>query len=513
LRPPRTAARAVVALTAALVIAGCSAGSGGTNSGGSDTLVLGSTVVPQSFDPAGVGDANYVPYAQVAYDSLIYRTADNKYEPMLATEWTFSDGNRVLSLTLRDGVTFSDGSPFNAEAVKANLEHFQQGGGPLATQLASLDKVAVVDDKHVEIHLKSPIPDLVYNLSDAAGRMASPKALNDPNLKTVPVGTGPYVMDTKRTVQGSSYVFTARDDYWKKDLQKFDQVEFKIFTDEVALLNALKSRQVMAGNLSSQDNIAEAGAAQMKILHPEYHISWAGLVLFDRTGAIVPAMADVRVRKAMAHAINTQAILDAIFLGNGKLTNQIFNEASPANDEALDGTYEYDPEAAKKLLAEAGQANGFDITMPAVNGFMTPALQEAIKTQLGAVGIKVTFKTVEVSNFVNELLAGKFAASYFFLGSVPTDWFVVQSYLTKNSAWNPLHATDPTLQQLIDSIPSATPEEQEKAFGEINRFVVDNVWFDPWLWVEENYAVVGDIDVKLQQGQNIPSIYNYSPLN
>jgi peptide/nickel transport system substrate-binding protein len=96
---------------------------------------------------------------------------------------------------------------------------------------------------------------------------------------------------------------------------------------------------------------------------------------------------------------------------------------------------------------------------------------------------------------------------------VPTDWFVVQSYLTKDSPWNPLHATDPTLQQLIDSIPSASPAEQEKAFGEINRFVVDNAWFDPWLWVEENYAVVGDIDVTLQQGQNIPSIYNYSPAN
>jgi peptide/nickel transport system substrate-binding protein len=522
LRSIRTATHAVVALTAALALASCTGGSGTdaddnpdetVDDGGSASLVLGSTVVPQSFDPAGVGDANYVPYAQAAYDSLIYRTPDGAYEPMLATEWSFSDDNLVLSMTLRDDVTFSDGAVLDAAAVKANLEHFQQGGGPLAGQLGSLEDVVVVDDTHVEIHLSSPIPDLVYNLSDAAGRMASPDALESPDLQTVPVGTGPYVMDADRTVQGSSYVFTAREDYWNPDLQKFDSVEFKIFTDEVALLNALKSGQVMAGNLSSQDNIAEAEAAGIEILNPEYHISWAGLIMFDRTGAIVPQMADVRVRQAMAHAIDTQAILDAIFLGNGKLTNQIFNEASPAYDEALDGEFSYDPDRAKELLAEAGYADGFAITMPAVSGFMTPALQEAIKTQYGEVGITVNFETVEISSFINDLLSGKYAVSYMFLGSVPTDWFVVQSYLTESSAWNPLHATAPDLQELIDSIPSASDEEREQAFAEINQFVVENVWFDPWLWVEENYAVVGDVDVELQNGQNIPSIYNYSPID
>ena len=521
LRSLRTAT-AVATLTAALALAGCTGGAGEgtddgpdetTDGGGATSLVLGSTVVPQSFDPAGVGDANYVPYAQVAYDSLIFRTPDGEYEPMLATEWEFSDDNLVLSLTLRDDVTFSDGVAFDGDAVKANLEHFQQGGGPLAGQLGTLEEVVVVDETHVEIHLSSPIPDLVYNLSDAAGRMASPDALESPDLQTVPVGSGPYVMDAERTVQGSSYVFTARDDYWNPDLQKFEEVEFKIFSDEVALLNALKSGQVMAGNLSSQDNIAEAEATGIEILNPEYHISWAGLIMFDRTGAIVPEMADARVRQAMAHAIDTQAILDAIFLGNGKLTNQIFNEASPAYDEALDEEFAYDPERAQELLANAGYADGFSLTMPAVTGFMTPALQEAIKTQFGAVGITVNYETVEISSFINDLLAGKYAVSYMFLGSVPTDWFVVQSYLTENAAWNPLHATDPELQALIDAIPAASDDERQQAFAEINQFVVENVWFDPWLWVEENYAVTGDIDVELQRGQNIPSIYNYSPTN
>lgn len=523
MRSIRSTVRFAVALTAALALAACTGGSNeptdtgtgagptGGSSGEPQRLVLGSTVTPQSFDPAGVGDANYVPYAQVAYDSLILRTPEGEFEPMLATDWQFSDDNLVLTLTLRDDVTFSDGTAFDAEAVKANLEHFHAGGGPLAGQLGTFDSAVVVDPTHVEIRLSSPIPDLVYNLSDAAGRMASPAALDSADLQTVPVGSGPYVMDTARTVQGSDYVFTARDGYWNPDLQKFDEVEFKIFADEVALLNALKSGQVMAGNLSSQDNITEAKNAGIAILNPEYHISWAGLIMFDRTGAIVPELADVRVRQAIAHAIDTEAILDAVFLGNGTLTSQIFNEASTAYDPGLDDDLAYDPELAKSLMADAG-VSGFDLVLPTVTGFMTPALTEAIKTQLGEIGITVTYETVEFSNFISELLAGKYAISYMFLGAVPTDWFVVQSYLTPTSAWNPLKATDPELQALIDSIPGGTDAEREEAYAEINAFVVENAWFDPWLWVEENYAVAsGDIDVTLQTGQNIPSIYNYAP--
>lgn len=510
-RSLRRAVGAVAALSTAFVLVACGGESSEDSPAGTDTLVLGSTATPQSFDPAGVGDANFVPYAQAAYDTLIYRTPKNEYEPMLATEWEFSDDNLLLSLTLREGVTFSDGTPFNAEAVKANLEHFASGGGPLATQLATFDSAQVVDDTHIEVQLSAPIPDLIYNLSDAAGRMASPKALGDPGLQTVPVGTGPYVMDVESTVQGSTYAFTARKDYWKPELQEFEKIDFKIFTDEVALLNALKSGQVQAGNLSSQDNITEAERAGIEILHPEYHISWAGLIIFDRTGKLVPELADVRVRRAIAHAVDGQSILDAVFLGNGAPNAQVFNEASPAYDPALNETYAYDPDLAKSLLAEAGYSDGFTLTMPVVSGFMAPALQEAIKTQLDAVGITVKYETIDSANFISDLLAGKYPVSYMFLGSVPTDWFVVQSYLKPDSAWNPFGAQAPKLDALIEAIPPASEDERDQLYSEINKFVVDNAWFTPWFWVEENYAVASDaIEVELQQGQNVPSIYNYS---
>src|SRR5699024_9757394 len=156
-----------------------------------------------------------------AYDTLILREPDGEYVPMLAESWEFSNENRTITLDLRDDVSFSDGEPFDAEAVVANFEHFAEGTGPLSTQLSGFESAEAVDEYTVEATFEEPIPDLVYNLSDAAGRMASPASLDDESLATVPVGTGPYVMDVDATVNGSVYTLTAREDYWNADLQKF----------------------------------------------------------------------------------------------------------------------------------------------------------------------------------------------------------------------------------------------------------------------------------------------------
>lgn len=504
----RDLAAGAAALVAALVISGCTPSADGGGSDQADALRLGSTVGPQSWDPAQIGDANYVPYAQAAYDSLILREPDGSLVPMLATEWEFSDDNRTVELTLRDDVTFSDGTEFNADAVKANFEHFATGSGPLATQLIGLESVDVVDDTHVSATFSAPIPDLEYNLSDAAGRMASPAALDDESLATVPVGTGPYVMAESETVQGSTYTFTAREDYWAPQLQKFDRIVFQVYQDQTSMLNALKSGQVDAGNLFGIDIVDEAKASGIEIMQPDVHISWMGLLLFDRAGETIPELGDVRVRQAIAYALDRDAFIKAV-QPEGVETDQIFNEGSAAYQDSM--TYDYDLEKAKSLMSEAG-VDGFTITIPSSGGGLPDATtQTALTEQLGAIGITVEFENVDSSSFIGDLLSGKYPIAFMVLGAVPTDWFVVQSYLTPNSAWNPYKVSDPELQGLIDAIPGQSDDERSESFAAINQFVLDNVWFAPIFWAAENYAVAGPIDVELQTGQNVPSLYNYSP--
>jgi len=513
-RPERLVAIAVAALSV-VALSGCvtdgASGGGGAGGSANSTLSIGSTVAPQSWDPADIGDANYKPYAQAAYDTLILREPDGEYVPMLAESWELSNENRTITLELREDVTFSDGEKFDAEAVIANFEHFSEGTGPLSTQLTGFESAEAVDEFTVQASFTNPIPDLVYNLSVAAGRMASPASLDSADLATVPVGTGPYVMDVDDTVQGSTYTLTPRDGYWNPDLQKFEKVEFRIFEDESALLNALRSGQVDAGNLTNPDNVQGAESAGLTLLKPEAHISWFGLIIFDRDGEVVPELADPRVREALAWAIDRKTLASvALGIDDGAIDTQIFNEGSPAWSEELTDRYHYDPEKAKELMAEAG-VDGFTLTMPA-SSLLSQGVLTGIKKNFAEIGVEVVWEDVPSQSFINNMLSGNYATSVMILGSVPTDWFVVQSYLAEDAAWNPYGTTDEDLQALIDAIPAQSEEQRDESFRKINEFVIENNWFEPWFWGEENFAINdGAVSVELQHQQNVPSIYNYSP--
>jgi peptide/nickel transport system substrate-binding protein len=483
-----------------------------TGPAASSTLTLGSIIAPQTFDPAGVGDTNFVPYAQTVYDSLIRRDPSGKYVPMLAKDWKIGAGNTSVTINLRKGVTFSDGTAFDAAAAKSNLEHFKAGNGPLSSELARLSTVDVVDADTLTLHYASPDPDILYSLSDAAGRMASPKALRDSKaLATTPIGSGPYVMDTSATVQGSTYTFTARKGYWDKSLQKFGKVVFKVFPDEVSLLNALQSKQVDAANLTGTDNRKAAAAAGIKHLDTDSGISWFGMIIFDRSGTVVPALGDVRVRKAIALSFNVPQIQKALLGGTGTPTNQIFSQSIPGYDKSLDGSFNYNVSKAKKLMAEAGYADGFDLTLP-INANTAPAAQENFRNSLGALNIKVTFQNLgTVPQYLSGLQSGKFAASPALFSATPTAWRVIQSYVQPSAPWNPFHTSSPELDKLIAKYPASTAAQAPGVVTEISKYLVDNVWFIPWAFAQEQYFVSGNVDVKLQAGQNIPSIYNYAP--
>ena len=198
--------------------------------------------------------------------------------------------------------------------------------------------------------------------------MGSPKALGTEGIKTEPVGCGPYVMDKAATVKDSQSVFTARKDYWNKDLQKFQKLTFKILVDLTARTNALVSGQVDATLLDPKTG-KQAEGAKMKLAANE--VDWQGLLLLDRDGAKNPALRNVKVRQAINYAFDRKTILDQVMLGQGTPTSQPFGKASGAWTEELENYYSYDPAKAKQLLKEAGYENGVTLEVPSVPGFET----------------------------------------------------------------------------------------------------------------------------------------------
>lgn len=499
-----------VAVVAALALTGCAGGgaapapSGDGQRGG--TLTIGALADVTSWDPAQAHVGHALQPYQAPYDTLILREPDGTLSPMLATEWSYNDDRTQLTIDLRTDVTFSDGEVFNADAVQANFDHFKAANGRQAAQLAAYESTEVVDEDTVVVTLATPDPAFEYYLSQAAGLMGSPAALDTEGISTAPVGSGPYEMDTQGSVTGSQYTFTAREDYWNPELQKFDKIVFKVLTDPTARLNALVSGQVDATLLEARA-IAQAEGAGKTLT--AYQTDWAGLLLMDRDGAQVPALADVRVRQAINHALDRDALLETLALDQGTTTGQVFGPDSGAFVEEIDDLYPYDPDKARELLEDAGFGDGFEFSVPTVPGFET--ILAVVGQQLADVGITMTPQSIPPQNLVSDLGAAKFPATFFFLFQ-GEPWVAINQMISTSALYNPFDSTTPELQELIDAVQYGGDESAELA-KEVNRYVTENAWFAPVYRPDQIFFTDGKkITVEPQIQQAVPSIYNFSPI-
>jgi peptide/nickel transport system substrate-binding protein len=496
---------AVVAV-AALALTGCSASDTSSSGSGSDTLTLGVIVQNTTFEAANISFANESPYGQAVYDTLLKEDPTGKLLPSLATEWSYNDDNTVLTLTLRDDVKFTDGTAFNADAAAQNLTRFRDGTSPNASFLAALGTATAVDATTVELTLTQPDPALLHYLSQNAGMQESPAAFGAADVQTNPVGSGPYILDTAKTVVGTSYEFTKNPDYWDPDSVHYDNLSIKVFADSTSMLNAIKGGQVNGAKLADNTNNAEVEAAGYTI-NP-FELDWTGLIIFDRDGSMNPALADVRVRQALNYAIDTKAMLTAVGEGLGTPTTQIFPTTSAAYDEDLDSRYAFDPAEAKKLLAAAGYADGLTLEMPSTS-LGNPAVFTLIQQQLKDVGITVNY-TDTGTNFIADLLAPKYGVTWMQLQQ-DADWALINFELTPNASFNPTKYQDPTVDALVATIGTGTEDEADAALKELNAYIVEQAWFAPWYRVQSSYATDAKTSALMQAGNAYPYLWNITP--
>ncbi|WP_221583507.1 ABC transporter substrate-binding protein [Microbacterium sp. G2-8] len=511
MRRTRIMSMAAATAAAALTLTACGGSSGddggGTSADGTAPLLsLGALLEPTSWDPAQANEGHLAPIYQSLYDTLIKREPDGELSPMLATEWSWSDDELALTLELRDDVTFSDGVAFDAEAVVANIEHFQQANGPMLGNLSAVESAEAVDTHTVVLHLASPDPDLPDSLANAGGYMASPDALAAGTIETEPAGSGPYTYDQDGSVAGSTISFTRTEAYWGEDLP-YDEVEFQILTDETARLNALTSGQVNFTALNRAASALQATGAGLN-MEEDFTVNWAGILFFDRDGAIQPEFEDPRVREALALAIDRQALVDVGWEGLGETTSQVYGPDSNAYDEELESAYEYDPERAEELLAEAG-AGDMTITFPTTAVF-EPVLYDAIFQNWEDIGVTVKTEQWGPGEAIPSMMRGEYAASFFTLAQ-RSDWGTVKFLLAEDASWNPLGSTDPELQDLIDAYPAASEEERPQVARDINTWIVENDWFAPIARPGTFNLWDDTVDVEVQTRQAVPSIYNFAP--
>lgn len=498
-----TAAALVLAATAA-----CGGGSGDDGASGSGLLRLGVVKAPESMAAKDADWGPLSPYAQAVYDSLLGQKPDGEVVPGLATEWSYNDDKTVLTLKLRTGVKFTDGTAFDAEAAAQNLLRNQKGAH-IGTALALVEDAKAVDPQTLQITLKEPDPALLVSLAQVAGLQESPKRFDTPDEKTLPVGTGPYVLDTDRTVVGSKYVYTKNSGYWNKDQQHYDELQINVYENPSAGVNALKGRQIDVAQIqNAQRKEAEAvGYSVMEAGAP----TWTGLLLFDREGKLNPALGEVKVRQAINHAIDAKAMVKALALQDEAApTNQIFAPGSPAYDPALDTAYPYDPAKAKQLLAEAGHPDGVTIKMPLMQAAGSAAA-DLTKQYLGDVGIKVEYVNETLQSAVPKILGGAYPVTVFSLNAEINVWRAATTSLSPSALYNPLHSTDSKVASLLKTVQTGDDGQAAEAGKQLNEHLVEQAWFAPWVRFTGFVTASGATSVTPQDDNAYPLLQNIKP--
>jgi peptide/nickel transport system substrate-binding protein len=492
-----------MALAGLLLISGCAAGEPEADS---SRLVLGTPMAPVSFAASAGEWANRAPFYEAVYDTLLRIDPEGTIVPNLATEWSYNDDNTVLTLALREDVLFTDGSAFNAEVAKENLERFKNGVSPAAGHFTTLESVETTGEYSVELTLSEPNPALLIYLATDPGLQQSAESFDNPDLETNPVGSGPYVLDTAATVTNSTYVFTKNEGYWDPDRQVYDEIVINVYTDPTAVINVIKAGEANGVILPNNSGLAEVENAGWTINAHELDV--AGLYLWDRGGALAPELADIRVRQAINHAFDREALLQGLESGYGSPTTQLFPERSVAYDPELDEMYPYDPELAKDLLAEAGYPNGFTLSMPSSSLF-NPALLTLMSQQLADIGITVEY-TDTGNNFIADLFAQKYPASYMTLQQ-QADWPHIQFLLSATAQFNLFGVDDPVADELIRTIQYGTDAERDDALRALNRLTVENAWHSVWYRVQGSYATDPTTVTTMQPGTPYPSIFSFHP--
>jgi peptide/nickel transport system substrate-binding protein len=363
------------------------------------TLRVALSTFPNTLDAPITAERNAHNASRGIFDSLVWVNDEGEIEPELAESWEISDDGLEYIFHLREGVTFHNGEPFNADAVVFSWERYRDPALEWNERWQMADSVEKVDDYTVKITTVEPKPLLLRTIA-VSWEIVPPKyfeEVGEVEFGIKPVGTGPF--EFVEWVQGDHITLKANPNYWREGYPKVAEVIFRPIPESSTRVAAIQTGEVdIVGRLSSEEAKSLLGAPGVQVIR--YPVARVYYIAFNNlTTGVGQPTEDPKVRQAMNYAVDVQAIVDALFDGYAKPSTGFV-----ATGELGYGAVEpfgYDPDQAKALLAEAGYTDGFEMDMACPAGAYThfEEVCEAIVGYLAEVGIAVNLEIMESGHY------------------------------------------------------------------------------------------------------------------
>ncbi len=425
-----------------------------------DSVSIGMTLEPPHLDPTGGSPAQAireVTYLNI-YEGLVRLDRSGAIQPLLATSWALSSDGLTYYFRLRDEVSFHDGTAFTAETAKFTLERAMAADSTNSQKwiFAPITGIEAPDARTLVVKLKEPTANFLYGLAWGDAVMFHPNSVA--NNKTSPVGTGPYRFE--RWNRGDRVELAKNDRYWRADAATLRRATFRFIADAQAQVNAVR-----AGDVDAISNLAGPEAAEPLKSDRRFAVvngATEGETIVGLNNQKAP-FNDVRVRRALAHAIDRRQVIAGAMSGFGTPIGSHFSPVHPAYVD-LTGLYPYDPAKARALLAEASHPNGFAATLRLPPPPYARRSGEIVAALLGQVGIRVTIEPIEFAQWLDQVFRNKNFDMTIISHTEPLD---INIYARDDYYFG---YRDPEFKALIERIGRTLDEaERNKLYGEAQR--------------------------------------------
>lgn len=424
------------------------------------------------------------------YDTLVRVDAQNNIQPDLATSWQYKTPTQLI-FTLRTDVQFQDGTPFNADAVVFNINRIlSTHSSPRYSEISDVQSVDKIDSSHVQFNLKAPFSPLLAALTDRAGMMLSPTAVQKlgASLANAPTNAGSGPFEFVEWVKGDHLTIKSNPHYWQKDSQGnalpyLQTIRYRPITNGSIMFTNLETGTINAADSIAPTDVASAQSTSSLIYKQIAGLSFYGIMLNTK----VAPLDNVHVRRAIEWAVNRQEIVTSVLKKVGVVAQGPISPGSWAYDSSF-APYSYNISQAKAELAQAGDSKGITFTMLIGSGSpLTVQEAQFIQSELQPAGITMNIKQETFATLLSDTDAHNYQAALLGWSGRPDPDGNIYAWFHTSGGFNQMQYSNPQVDTLLDNARTSSNQSQRASdYQQAEKLILQDA---PYVFINHGVSI------------------------